>query len=478
MMATLRDPNGLMALLCEAGMAPDNVSAWLALRPEFEPVSGDGEHLQSANARLIEFSRATDALLQRLPPRPRREGQAIAAAAMLWSAIRDARAGFMRVYAEDAYRSLTRDYRDFLRLGELLVKAARQFPGLLPSEPALQVEWQRALGEKEGLEVDQALFLSQILSHRIAGLHLIHASMRPNAQAEDLLDQFRSTGFIDLGPVRLERHGSAGHLLLSNRQYLNAEDDSTILPMEIAIDLVLLDERIEVGVLRGSIVEHPKYAGRHVFNAGVNLTHLYHGKISLADFFLERELGLINKLYRGLSGPKFLPEELETGQEKPWIAAVESFAIGGGCQLLLVMDRVIAERTSYFTLPARKEGFIPGAANLRLPRFAGDRLTRQAILGERAIPADTPEGRLICDELVEVGEMDEAIARNVEDLCAAGLSGIVSNRKALRIGQEPIDTFRQYMAVYAREQAMCQMSPALVQNLERNWNAKNRRMKE
>ena len=57
--------------------------------------------------------------------------------------------------------------------------------------------------------------------------------------------------------------------------------------------------------------------------------------------------------------------------EKPWLAVVESFAIGGGCQLLCVMDRVIAEPGAYFNLPASKEGFIPGSANLRLPRLAG-----------------------------------------------------------------------------------------------------------
>jgi thioesterase DpgC len=48
------------------------------------------------------------------------------------------------------------------------------------------------------------------------------------------------------------------------------------------------------------------------------------------------------------------------------------------------------------------------------------------------------------------------------------------NRRAIRIGQEPLDLFRRYMAVYAREQAWCHFSPALIANLERNWNAHNR----
>jgi len=43
-------------------------------------------------------------------------------------------------------------------------------------------------------------------------------------------------------------------------------------------------------------------------------------------------------------------------------------------------------------------------------------------------------------------------------------------------GQEPLDAFRRYMAGYARDQAYCLYSPALIDNLERNWDAKRRRL--
>ena len=75
---------------------------------------------------------------------------------------------------------------------------------------------------------------------------------------------------------------------------------------------------------------------------------------------IERELGGVSKMYRGHSVGAFDATELEQRREKPWIAAVDTFAIGGACQWLLVMDRVIAETGSYFNLPARKEGIIPG----------------------------------------------------------------------------------------------------------------------
>ncbi len=222
---------------------------------------------------------------------------------------------------------------------------------------------------------------------------------------------------------------------------------------------MLLDPAVEIAVLRGGVVEHPRYAGRRIFGAGLNLTHLYRGQISYL-FFAIRDLGLVHKVYRGLSRPEV---------EKLWIAAAETYAIGGGCQLLLTVDHILAEEGTRCTLPARNEGIIPGAANLRLPRFVGDRRARQAILSDREL---APEE--LADDIVAPGEMDAAIERTARHLSSAGAVSGVANRRALRIGQEPIETFREYMATYCREQAACHYSPALIRNLEENWRAHER----
>ena len=73
------------------------------------------------------------------------------------------------------------------------------------------------------------------------------------------------------------------------------------------------------------------------------------------------------------------------------------------------MDYVVAASNAYMTLPARKEGIIPGAANMRMWRFTGDRIARQAIMSGRRLDCDTPEGRMICDEIVPPAEMDAAL---------------------------------------------------------------------
>ena len=363
-----------------------------------------------------------------------------------------------------------------LRVSELLAAASNRYPALLPTPDVIRQE--RALMKqiaKEGHEVDQGLFLAQVLADERCGMHLIHAMLKPKREALERLSEFRRSGFADLGLAKVERKGKVGHVTLSNLKFLNAEDDRASAALETAVDLALLDEAIEVGVLRGATVQHPKHAGRRIFNAGLNLTHLYYGQISF-EFFMERELGLLHKMFRGHWLSDSYEEQYEDYVEKPWVAAVEAFAIGGGCQLLCIMDRVIAERGSYFNLPASKEGFIPGAANLRLPRLVGIKLARDAIFFERVFHADTPEGRMICDEVVAAQEMDDAIERNALQLVRAGMTSALAQRKALRVAEEPLSVFRRYMATYARQQCLCIYDPKLIDNLEHSWEPGRRRM--
>jgi thioesterase DpgC len=409
--------------------------------------------------------------LARLPAKPKRTAAEATRAQEILAQARDSRAGFMRAHARAVYDALTARRSRFLRLDELCRRAAKEFPGLVPGARELEREADAKLACKDGLEIDQGIFLSQVLADPAAGTHLCHAMLLPRAESRDHLRELERKGEIELGGARLERQGKASVLTLRNPRHLNAEDETTLDGTEIATDLALLDPATEICVLRGDSVTHPKYRGRRLFGAGINLTHLYQGKIRFL-WYLLRDLGFVNKLYRGLALPEVSPEE--DSVEKLWIAAVEGFAIGGHCQLLLTMDQVIAAENAYMTLPARKEGIVPGAANLRLPRHVGDRIARQAILAERRIECASAEGRLICDQIVPSADMDAAIARLVALLTGSGLVSAASNRRAFRAGEEPLDAFRRYMAVYAREQAQCHFSPALIANLEKNWDAANR----
>lgn len=405
-------------------------------------------------------------LLARLPPKPKRNAEEAAAAVEILALARDSRTRFMRAHARGVYDALTAKRSLYLRVDELCARAAVEFPGLVPGAKDLERESGVAQRDKDGLEADQGIFLSQVFANPAAGTHLCHAMLLPREESQELLPGFLETGKIDFDGARLERRGKASVVTMRNPRYLNAEDEGTLPGLETAVDLALLDPKTEVCILRGDAVTHTKHAGRRLFGAGINLTHLYQGKIRFL-WYLIRDLGFVNKLYRGLALPGVSPEE--DSIEKLWIAAVDGFAIGGHCQILLAIDQVIAAEDAYLTLPARKEGIIPGAANLRLARRVGDRVARQAILAERRIDCASPEGRLVCDYIVAPGAMDAEIARLAGHLTGSGMVSAAGNRRALRIAEEPLDAFRRYMAVYAREQAHCHFSPALISNLEKFW---------
>ena len=463
-------------MLTRAGLPAAEVAAWSAAAPR----PGGRGGFPAAAGNLSRFLSHGLALRLRLPARGHGTAAEQAARDSIGTVLYEAREMFLRAYTADLYDLLTSGYTHPLRAAGLLAEAAARIPGLVPSAPELAAERDRALPGKDGIELAQGLLVAHVLALPGPGRHLIGAMLRPLPEAIDRLPGFRATGSADLGPVKLTRQGRAGLLELRNPRYLNAEDDLTLGPTECAVDLILLDPAIEVGVIRGGVVDHPRYPGVRVFGSGLNLTRLYQGRLGYL-FYLDRDLGYVHKIFRGLSqqppgaaddpGPA---HPLAPVTEKLWIAAVERFAVGGACQLLHVVDHVIATRGSRLFLPARQEGIIPGASNLRLPRFVGDRAARQAILSGREWTAGEPDAAMLCDEVVPADAMDQALAARIEALTSSGLVNAAANRRALRAGQEPLDVFREYMATFALEQARCHLSPALVANLEVNWQAASR----
>ncbi|MFJ2773985.1 (3,5-dihydroxyphenyl)acetyl-CoA 1,2-dioxygenase DpgC [Streptomyces sp. NPDC087300] len=380
---------------------------------------------------------------------------------------RRARGAFLAEHGQAVYDALTGHRTRCLWLDELVFAAAELLDGLVPTRAQMAAESALAQAGKEGREIDQAVFFAGVLSHEQAGTHLMEAQLRPTDRALALLPEYTERGGVDLGPLRVDRVGRATHLTVTNEAALNAEDNELIAAMDVGVDLALLDDLSTVGVLRGGEMTHPRYRGRRVFSAGINLRHLDAGRISYTDFLLRRELGYISKLQRGLlltdgngrpvtdgrGEPVQVPRPHWSTRtvQKPWIAAVDTFAIGGGMQLLFAFDRVIAADDAYFSLPAAQEGIIPGVANLRLPRIAGNRLARQVVLSGRRLRATEPEARLICDDVVPPADVDAAVDAAVEELSAPA---VVANRMMLNLAEEPPAVLRAYMAEFALHQGL------------------------
>ena len=363
---------------------------------------------------------------------------------------RQLRASFMQMHVSSLLAEVNIKEDEHELLSELSYRAAEVVPGLVPSRIQMDQELKLEQADKLGRELEQGIFYWGILSHQEAGEQLISKMLLPTKRAINLLTEFEAKGSLNLGKVLIEISGDAAHITFHNSDCLNAEDNQLIQDFETAVDLVLLSKKVKVGVLRGGVVSHPKYFGKRIFSAGINLKHIHQGKISFTDFVLYRELGYINKMLRGLSN-KFHGQEYPFDSfEKPWVAAVDTFAIGGGMQLLFACDLVVGTKESYACLPAAKEGIVPGVSNLRLGRISNARLAKQVILHGRKIWASATEGSYIFDEVVEPHEMDNSIQDAIDKLASPA---VVPNRKMLLVCEEPINDFRQYMAKFSLEQS-------------------------
>jgi thioesterase DpgC len=416
-------------------------------------------------------------LLGRMPLRSKRSPAEKEAALAVVHGMAEVCSRLSRAHGTTMYRLLTDEMTRPVRIDSLLWQGAERWPGLLPTKAAVEREAEHMQIDKDGLEINQGVFTGEIMADPACGKHLLLSMLHPTQEALAHLDEFIAKGRVDLGPVRVEAHGETGYLYFQHTKYLNAEDDEAQLPQEIGVDLILLHPDIRMGVIRGEVMEHPKYKGRRVFDSGINLTRIYNGKQSYL-FYLIRDFGMMNKIYRGLAGPDAYEAVMETTLEIPWIAVVETHAIGGGCQVLLVVDYVIAEAGAYFNLPARKEGIIPGCANMRLPRFMGERMARQAIMFDKTFYVESPEAQALVNEVHPREHLDAAVKLAVENAIGSGMVSAGGNRKAIRVETEPLDKMREYFVTYASEQAFCHLSEQLTYNLERHWNAREKKLKQ
>ncbi|MFD0409501.1 (3,5-dihydroxyphenyl)acetyl-CoA 1,2-dioxygenase DpgC [Kitasatospora sp. NPDC127116] len=393
-----------------------------------------------------------DRAARRLPPFPEPGPRTGGPPAGTERALEDGRArrtAFLDLHAEALYDRLTEGRTLRPRLEALVEGAAFAVPHLVPTPAQLRAERALPVARRLGYEIDLGVLLRGLLRCPDAGHHLMDSMLRPTGRALALLGEFRATGVVRMESTRLERRAGVARITMCAGDRLNAEDEQQVDDMETAVDLALLDGQCEIGLIRGGEMTHPRYAGRRVFSAGINLKRLHAGEITLVGFLLRRELGYLRKLLLGLRTDEASWRYPLT--DMPWVAAVDGFAIGGGMQLLLAVDHVLAASDAYLSLPAAQEGIVPGAADFRLPAVTGPRLARQIILGGRRVRASDPEARTLVDRVVDPAELDGAVEHAVQLLRDPA---VTANRRMVNLALEPADGFRAYMAEFAVQQAL------------------------
>lgn len=187
--------------------------------------------------------------------------------------------------------------------------------------------------------------------------------------------------------VTQERHGNVMVIRIQRPAKRNSIDRATADALDDALNALDDDDTAWVGVLTGT---------DRFFSAGSDLT-------SRGDYVTERggEYGIIRRTRR-----------------KPLIAAVEGFALGGGMEIVLSCDLVVAATDSRFGLPEVGIGLIPTCAGIfRAPRALPLNLARELILTGEPIGAERAHSAGFVNVLTEPGAAVAGALALAERIC-------------------------------------------------------------
>ena len=215
----------------------------------------------------------------------------------------------------------------------------------------------------------------------------------------------------------------AGILIITlNRPKANAIDVATSLELYAAFKTLNDDPELRVGIITGT--------GRF-FSAGWDLGAANDGEAVDAD--------------HGPGGFAGLTEYFDL--TKPVIAAVNGLAVGGGFELALAADLIVASTAARFWLPEAQLGMLPDSGGLlRLPKAIPARLAREMILTGRRMEADEALALNLVTRVVAPDALLDSAMDLAETIARSAPLAIAAARDILRV-TEGLDVAQGYAAM-------------------------------
>ena len=212
--------------------------------------------------------------------------------------------------------------------------------------------------------------------------------------------------------IIIETRGAVGLVTLNRPKALNALCDALVRELGRALDGFEADAAIGAVVITGS---------EKAFAAGADIKEMQ--SLSFVDVFLSN----------------FVTDGWErvTTCRKPIIAAVAGFALGGGCEMAMMCDTIIAAESAKFGQPEITLGIIPGAGGTqRLTRFVGKAKAMDMVLTGRMMDAAEAERSGLVSRIVPNDKLVEEAIKMATQIAAFSRPSVLAAKEAVNRAYE------------------------------------------
>jgi enoyl-CoA hydratase len=214
-----------------------------------------------------------------------------------------------------------------------------------------------------------------------------------------------------LETIRVEQRGRVGLIVLNRPQALNALSSLLATELLVALDGLETDDGVGCIVITGS---------ERAFAAGADIREM--ASLTHTDVFQRDHLAQWDRVARC---------------RKPLIAAVAGYALGGGCELAMMCDFIIAADNAKFGLPEITIGTIPGmGGSQRLTRLVGKSKAMEMVLTGRLMDAEEAERAGLVSRIVPLAELVDEALKTAERIASLSRPVVIMAKEAVNRAYE------------------------------------------
>jgi len=217
---------------------------------------------------------------------------------------------------------------------------------------------------------------------------------------------------MSVNPILISRNGRVGLITLNRPAQLNALNDELMDALGRELKAFDIDSEIGAIVITGN---------EKAFAAGADIAFM-------ADW-----------TYMDVYQSGFISRNWETIREirKPVIAAVSGYAMGGGCELALACDIIIASESAQFALPEIKLAMLPGAGGTqRLPRAIGKAKAMDMCLSARTMSAQEADRYGLISRVVPDSQLQELALKLASQIANYSLPALMAIKESVNRAHE------------------------------------------